>query len=106
MDPWSLHTTDFLQVFALSELTTDEAIAPTRGNNWDDNGVWRVLHQQKWDANNDRINVTFNSLGGVVFAATDVLQYHVNPQQKAEARFLRAWAMYWFLDLFQPGALS
>jgi len=92
--------TDFLQVFALSELTTDEAIAPTRGNNWDDNGVWRVLHQQKWDANNERINVTFNSLGGIVFAATDVLQYHVNTQQKAEARFLRAWGMYWFLDLF------
>jgi hypothetical protein len=92
--------TDFLEVFALSELTTDEAIAPTRANNWDDNGVWRVLHQQKWDANNDRINLTFNSLGGIVFAATDVLQYHVNTQQKAEARFLRAWAMYWFLDLF------
>ena len=92
--------TDFLQVFALSELTTDEAIAPTRANNWDDNGIWRVLHQQKWDANNDRINLTFNSLGGIVFAATDVLQYHANTQQKAEARFLRAWAMYWFLDLF------
>ncbi len=91
---------DFLQVFALSELTTDEAIAPTRGNNWDDNGIWRVLHQQKWDANNERINLTFNSLGGIVFAATDVLQYHANTQQKAEARFLRAWAMYWFLDLF------
>ena len=42
----------------------------------------------------------FKSLGGVVFAATDMLQYNPTAQQKAEARFLRACAMYWLLDLF------
>lgn len=34
------------QVFALSEVTTDERIMPTRGPDWDDNGVWRQLHLQ------------------------------------------------------------
>ena len=29
-----------------------------------------------------------------------MLQYKPTLQQKAEARFLRAWAMYWLLDLF------
>ena len=40
--------TSHLTVFPLQELCTDEAIAPTRGTDWDDNGLWRVLHQQKW----------------------------------------------------------
>ena len=92
--------TSYLEIFALSGLTTDEAIIPTRGNNWDDNGAWRVLHQHKWDPGNSPIRDCFKSLGGVVFAATDVLQYNPAAQQKAEARFLRAWAMYWLLDLF------
>jgi len=59
-----------------------------------------VLHQHKWDPNHYIIVKCFKSLGGVVFAATDMLQYNPTPQQKAEARFLRAWAMYWLLDLF------
>ncbi len=92
--------TSYLEIFALSGITTDEAIIPTRGNNWDDNGMWRVFHQHKWDPGNVAIRDCFKSLGGVVFAATDVLQYNPNAQQKAEARFLRAWAMYWVLDLF------
>lgn len=92
--------TSYLQVFALSDLTTDEAIAPTRGSNWDDNGQWRVFHQQKYDPNNPVIHDCFNSLSGVVFAATDMLQYKPTRQQQAEARFLRAWAMYWMLDMF------
>jgi hypothetical protein len=92
--------TSFLEVFALSELTTDEAIAPTRGNNWDDNGMWRVLHQQKYDPSNVVIHDCFNHLSGVVHAATDMLQYKPSPRQQAEARFLRAWAMYWLLDMY------
>ncbi|HYK47574.1 MAG TPA: RagB/SusD family nutrient uptake outer membrane protein, partial [Parafilimonas sp.] len=92
--------TSFLEVFALSELTTDEAIAPTRGNNWDDNGIWRVLHQQKYDPNNSVIHDCFKSLSGVVYAATDMLQYKPTARQQAEARFLRAWAMYWLFDMY------
>jgi len=92
--------TSYDQIFPLSDITTDEAIVPTRGRDWDDNGVWRVLHQHKWDPNHYQINACFKSLGGVVFAATDMLRYKPTAQQMAEARFLRAWAMYWLLDLF------
>jgi starch-binding outer membrane protein, SusD/RagB family len=92
--------TSFQEIFALSDFTTDEAIAPTRGPDWDDNGSWRVLHQHKWDANNSHIRDCFTSLGGVVYTATDMLQYKANVQEQAEARFLRAWAIYWLLDLF------
>ena len=89
-----------LVVFPLQELATDEAIAPTRGQDWDDNGVWRVLHQHKWDANNDRIKGCFNALNGISYAATDLLRYHPKKKEQAEARFIRALVMYLLLDLF------
>ncbi|MBX0290628.1 RagB/SusD family nutrient uptake outer membrane protein [Hymenobacter sp. HSC-4F20] len=88
------------QVFALSEVTTDERLMPTRGGDWDDNGKWRQLHLHNWDANHQEIRDAFNNLNGVVFAATDLLRYNPSAQQQAEARFLRAWAMYWILDLY------
>ncbi len=92
--------TSHLVIFPLTELTTDEAIAPTRGPDWDDNGEWRALHQQKWNANNSHMSYCFNGLSGTIYAATDILQYHPKPQEQAEARFLRAWAMYLLLDQF------
>ena len=46
------------------------------------------------------MSIGFNSLSGTVYAATDILQYNPKPQEQAEARFLRAWAMYLLLDLF------
>ena len=98
----SLHLqfTQHEAIFPLSELTTDAGIAPTRAGDWDDNGMFRVLHQHKWDANNFFMSRGFNGLSGTVYAATDILRYNPSAQEKAEARFLRAWAMYWLLDLF------
>ena len=54
------------QVFALSEVTTDERLMPTRSGDWDDNGKWRALHQHNWDANHPEIRAAFANLGGVV----------------------------------------
>ena len=94
--PFCSHTV----VWPLQELSTDEAIAPTRGQDWDDNGVWRVLHQHKWDANVYSIKDCFNSLNGTSYAATDLLRYHPKKKEQAEARFIRALVMYLLLDLF------
>jgi len=91
---------DRSELYALTEITTDEVIAPTRASDWDDNGAWRQLHLQKWDGNHVRLRDVFNNLNGVVFSATDMLQYNPTTQQQAEARFLRAWSMYWLLDMF------
>ncbi len=87
-------------IFALFEQPTDELIAPTRGPDWDDNGVWRVLHLHKWDADNGRINVSYNGLSGTIFAATDMLQtsFGASPSEQAQARFLRAVSMFDMLD--------
>ncbi len=86
------------QYFALEEMTTDEMVGPTRGPDWDDNGVWRVLHAHKWDADNIHIRDTYNSLLGVSFAATDLLRFDSTSAMAAQARFLRAFAEFVVLD--------
>jgi hypothetical protein len=92
--------TNHVEVFALSVQTTDEAMVPTRGPDWDDDGQWRQLHQHKWEETHVKLRDVFNRFGGTIFAATDLLRYNPTQQQEAEARFLRAWSMYWLLDLF------
>lgn len=88
-------------VFSLQDMSSDGAIGPTRGGDWDDNGVWRVLHTHSWDPDNQRIRDNFNNLLQVVFNATNVLKFpQTSAAQKAEALFLRAYAMYTVLDLY------
>src|SRR5713101_105687 len=36
--------------FALTEVSSDEMIVPTRGQDWYDNGRWLELHRQAWGA--------------------------------------------------------
>ncbi len=84
--------------WAACEHTTDECIGPTRGPDWDDNGVWRVLHNHRWDADHSFLNNTFVGLLQVQYAATSVLDANPSAQQTAEAKFLRALSMYSVLD--------
>jgi starch-binding outer membrane protein, SusD/RagB family len=90
----------FADVITLSEITTDELIAPTRGTHWYDDGIWQQLHQHRWNGDHILITKCFNDLNGVVFAATDILRFSPTPQQESTARFYRALAMYWLLDFF------
>ncbi len=87
-------------LFSLEENTTDESLVPTRGGDWDDNGVWRVLHNHTWTADHGQILSVFNSLNKLNFDATNVLGFNPTPAQKAEARFLRAISLYYLLDLY------
>lgn len=89
---------DQTRTYALWEMTTDELIGPTRGPDWDDNGVWRVLHAQKYDGENLRIVEAFKDFNGIDFGATDLLRFNPTAQQAAEARFLRAIADFMLLD--------
>lgn len=93
--------TDLAGVFALEEVTTDEALIPTRAGDWDDNGKWRALHQQTYTADAvDVILAQFTNLNTLSFDATNVLAFNPTPGQAAEARFLRALSLYQQLDLF------
>jgi hypothetical protein len=89
---------DQARLWALQEHSSDECIGPTRAGDWDDNGVWRVLHRHQWDATHAFAGDTYTDLGKVVFSATDLLRFNPSAGQAAEARFLRAYANYSLLD--------
>ena len=77
-------------VFSLEENSSDESLVPTRGGDWDDNGVWRVVHNHTWNADHGQVLNVFNSLNKINFDATNVLGFSPSAQQAAEAKFLRA----------------
>lgn len=85
-------------VYGMWETTTDELEVPTRGPDWDDNGVWRVLHSLTFTGDHPYLRNLFNDLNGVVFSATELLRFNPTPQQAAEARMLRAMASFMILD--------
>jgi len=89
-----------VSVFALEEVSTDARIMPTRGPDWDDNGKWRELFNHTWTPNNERVRDTFTQLEGIIYSSTDLLRFSPTTQQQAESRFLRAWASYLLLDLY------
>lgn len=93
-----MHAQD--QLFSLEETTTDEALIPTRGGDWDDNGVWRVLHAHTWNTIHAQFKSVYNNLGGLQSAALTVLAFNPNTTQRAEALFLRSLSQFYLLDLY------
>ncbi len=89
---------DQSRMWAAQQHTSDETIGPTRGGDWDDNGVWRVLHSHQWDPNHGFLADTYRDLGRIIFSATDLLRFNPTAQQAAEGRYLRAMAMFSLVD--------
>lgn len=89
---------DQSRFWAAQEHTSDEVMGPTRGGDWDDNGVWRVLHNHTWSADHAFLGDTFNELLQVVFSTTNILSFDPPAEQAAEARFLRAFVMFSIVD--------
>lgn len=87
--------------FALMEHPSDEMIGPTRGTDWSDFGVWRQLHLHTWDPSHSQLLEAWNQLNSGVFRATQVIDASsATPGQVAEARFLRAFFMYYVMDFY------
>src|SRR3982751_2244452 len=55
--------------YNLSEITTDELIVPTRGNDWYDNGRWLEIHRQAWTPNSGSALGSINGTRKTIFAA-------------------------------------
>ena len=98
--------------YNMTEVSSDEIVIPTRGQDWFDNGRWLQVHQHAWTANNnagldgDGLNGAWNELYGGIADANILLaglgNVTVADQDLfvAEARTLRA-IFYWLLqDLF------
>lgn len=92
---------DQANIYAMLEHSTDEMLGPTRGTDWDDFGVWRKLHLHTWDPQHDHVYNAWNLLNRGVFRATQVLSRAGSDNQlKAEASFLRAFYMFYVVDLY------
>lgn len=89
---------DQSRFWAAQEHTTDEVIGPTRGPDWDDNGVWRVLHSHSWTPDHGFLRDTYRELLQAQFAASNVLEFSPSAQQAAEARFIRALSIFVVAD--------
>lgn len=97
-DAMRLPYQDQSRVWAAQQHTSDETIGPTRASDWDDNGVWRVMHTHQWDPNHAFLADTYRDLGRIIFSTTDLLRLSPTPQQAAEGRMLRAMAMFSLVD--------
>lgn len=96
--------------YNLSEISTDEMIVPTRGQDWYDNGTWLEIHRQTWTANspaglNDINGVWVDAFSGISRANVllDALQRVTVPNQAAvvaELRTLRGFYYYMLMDMF------
>jgi starch-binding outer membrane protein, SusD/RagB family len=96
--------------WSVSEISTDELVVPTRGQDWYDNGQWIELHNMLWTPTSvmgqGDINGAWNtSYGGVsranLFLAA--VQNATVPNKAAilaEARALRAFYYYQLMDFF------
>ena len=99
--------------YALSEISTDEMVVPTRGQDWYDNGRWLEIHEQGWTPGSpstlqDINSAWVNGYTGVANAnvALSALQSRLimdSAKQAgviAELRALRAFYYYQLMDLF------
>ena len=96
--------------YNVSEVSSDEMIVPTRGQDWYDGGVWLDLHAQTWTptspATGAFLGGAWNALYGGVARANVLLDALPNvsvPNQariESEARVLRAFYYYMLMDLF------
>ncbi len=96
--------------YNLSEISTDEMIVPTRGQDWYDNGRWLEIYKQKWAPGSgsalDDMNGQWNDMFGGVARANLMIEViekangPTAPLTLAELKTLRAWYYYVLMDLF------
>lgn len=90
-------------LYALQEATTDELFIPTRGTDWGDNGVWRDLAKHTWNSSHQFNLNTWNFLNSTVYGTNQILHPATQKTalQEAEAKFIRAYFMFWILDTYR-----
>ncbi len=95
-------TGDQANLYALTEVTTDEQLVPTRGTDWGDNGVWRTLHAHTWSTTHPYVLNVWNNKNTGILRATEVIDplSGANAEQLAQAKFLRAYNMWIIMDFY------
>jgi len=86
--------------YALSEVTSDALLIPTRGSDWGDNGLWRQLHQHSWNPDHRFITNLWNEWNSLQLNASEIIDERTpaSPETKGEAYFFRGLSMFVILD--------
>lgn len=93
---------DQANLYAMTEVTTDELLVPTRGTDWGDNGVWRTLHAHTWGSTHSQVLSVWNNKNSAVLRATEVIDplSNASASEIAEAKFARAYNMWIVMDFY------
>lgn len=89
-------------IFSMQEVTSDEMVVPTRGNDWNDGGNWRADYLHTYTPETDRVRDTWPYLYGGVNACNRLIYQFQNLDVEgkdayiSELKALRA-LWYWFL---------
>lgn len=96
------HLGDQANTYALTEVTTDALLIPTRGADWGDNGRWRKLHQHEWGLEETDILTPFDQWNANQLLASQILDSRSNATADAvaDASFLRAYSMFMVLQFW------
>ena len=96
--------------YNLAEVSTDEIIVPTRGQDWYDNGRWLEIYKHNWNPNSGSalgdMNGAWNNLFAGVARANlmiEIVEGAGGPSSAAvaaELRTLRAWYYYMLMDFY------
>lgn len=95
-------------VYNITEQSSDEQFAPTRGGDWYDGGVWQQLWLHTWSTSNSSINTAwsdiYNGIGKINFIMYQVNNLVDTPATlsaiNAELKVLRAYYYFQAMDLF------
>ena len=93
---------DQANLYALTEVTTDELVVPTRGTDWGDNGVWRTLHAHTWAPTHEYVLNVWNQKNTGVLRSNEVIHplSGASAEQVAQAKFTRAYNMWIIMDFY------
>jgi hypothetical protein len=95
-------------IYSLQEVTSDEIVVPTRGQDWDDGGHWRRLHTHTYNLEDDIINNGWSFFyGGISACNRLIFQFQgldIDESEKQavvdELRTLRALYYLWLIDTY------
>lgn len=94
------------EAWSAAEVASDEAMVPTRGADWFDNGNWQRLHLHSFQPGDDRVQGSWGNLFGGVNNANRLLKQFESVEgpaaeaARAELKAVRALMYFWLMDLY------
>jgi starch-binding outer membrane protein, SusD/RagB family len=86
--------------FAITEISTDEAVITQKGGDWFDGGIWLNMHVHDFRPTNPGLNGAWADTYGGIFQCNNLLAGDLTDANRAQVRFLRAYFYWRLLDLF------